>query len=188
LSVNRNLLSGFDDVDMAQHLIAELHDDLRGRVARLHMLTDLSRELGMRGAMLPGGTITYRAWNEARSSFINGHFVATVLLCQGLMEHLLASELEMRLDPVPVPGKATGKTIRKLSRESGVITAEEDQELELLASLRNPLTHYRGANDPEHIDQQAMQQRSASDAILERDAVFAVTLALRMLAKPPFRL
>lgn len=184
----KNLLSGFDDVDMAQHLFAELHDDLHGRVARLHMLTDLSRELSMQGAMLPGGTITYRAWTEARSSFINGHFVATVLLCQGLMEHLLASELEMRLDPVPVSGKATGKTIRRLSRESGVITAEEDQELERLASLRNPLTHYRGANDPEHIDQQAMQQRSASDAILERDAVFAVTLALRMLAKPPFRL
>jgi hypothetical protein len=186
--VDRNLLSGFDDVDMAQHLIAELHDDLRGRVARLHMLTDLSRELGMQGAMLPGGTITYRAWTEARSSFINGHFVATVLLSQGLMEHLLASELEMRLDPVLVPPKATGKAIRKLSRDSGVITADEDRELERLASLRNPLTHYRGANDPQHIDQQAMQQRTHSESILERDAVFAVTLALRMLAKPAFRL
>lgn len=186
--MERNLMSGLDDVDMAQHLLAELHDGLRGRVARLHMLTDQSRDLGMRGAMLPGGSITYRAWTEARSSFVSGHFVATVLLCQGLMEHLLASDLDMRLDPVPVSPKATARESRRLSREEGLITSEEVRELERLESLRNPLTHYRKANDPEHIDQQAMRGRIDTDAILERDAEFAITLTMKMLSKPSFRL
>lgn len=97
------------------------------------------------------------------------------------MEHLLASELEMRVDPAPVPAKARGQKIRELSRESGVITAEEERELERLALLRNPLTHLRGANDPRHIDQQAMRQRSSGDTI-------AITLAMKVLAKPAFRL
>jgi len=41
---------------------------------------------------------------------------------------------------------------------------------------------------PEHIDQQAMQENVFSDSILERNAVFAITTAMRMLAKPSFRL
>ena len=30
--MSRNLLSGLDDVDLAQHLIAEFHDDIRERI------------------------------------------------------------------------------------------------------------------------------------------------------------
>lgn len=186
--MDRNLLSGLDDVDMVQHLVAELHDDIRGRVGRLHLLADLSRDLSIGGALLPGGTISYRAWVEARASFINGHFVATVLLCQGLMENLLASELASRVDPVPLRDKATARETRKRSREVGLISEDEETELERLESLRNPLTHYRQANDPEHIDQQAMLATAHSDVILERNAVFAITLTMRILAKPSFRL
>lgn len=186
--MERNLLSGLDDLDVAQQLLAELHDDIRGRVGRLHMLADLSRELGLCGAMIPGGTIAYRAWSEARGSFINGHFVATVLLCQGMMEHMLASDLEMGIDPMEMPPKASAKTIRKRSREVGLISPDEERELELLERLRNPLTHHRKVNDPEHIDQQALLEKAHSSDILERNAVFAITLVMRMLAKPSFRL
>lgn len=183
-----NLLSGLDDLDLAQQLIAELHNDLRSRVGRLHMLMDMNRDLGLKGAMISGGTSSYHAWIEARASFINGHFVATVLLCQGLMEHLLASAMALQLDPPSLPNHASARTIRKRSRESGLITEAEERELERLEGLRNPLTHYRDANDPEHIDQQAMAENAYSDAILERNAVFAITLTMRILAKPTFRL
>jgi len=186
--MSRNLLSGLDDVDLAQHLIAEFHDDIRERIGRLHLLTDLSQSLCIGGAMLPGGSISYRAWTEARQCFISGHFVATVLLCQGLMENLLASELASRLDKIDLPDKATAKKIRAKSLGAGLISEDEERDLERLESLRNPLTHYRDANDPEHIDQQAMQENVFSDSILERNAVFAITTAMRMLAKPSFRL
>ena len=186
--MSRNLLSGLDDIDLAQHLLAEFHDDIRGRIGRLHMLTDLSRSLGIGGAMLPGGTISYCAWTEARQCFISGHFVAAVLLCQGLMENLLASELASRLDPIDLPDRATAKKIRAKSLEAGLITEIEERDLERLESLRNPLTHYRDANDPEHIDQQAMQEYTFSGSLLERNAVFAITTAMQMLAKPSFRL
>lgn len=184
--MGRNLLSGLDDLDVAQQFLAELHDDIRGRAGRLHQLADLSRELGLGGAMIPGGTITYRAWTEARASFINGHFVATVLLCQGMMEHLLASDMEMQLDPVSIPPKASAKMIRQRSREVGLITPDEERELELLERMRNPLTHHRKVNDPEHIDQQALQENAHSNDIIERNAVFAITLVMKILAKPSF--
>lgn len=188
MSEPRNLLSGFDDVDLVQHLVAELHDDLRARVARLHMLADMNRELGVKGAMLTGGTISGRAWIEARASFINGHFVATVLLCQGLMENLLASELQARIDSISLPGKATAKAIRRESLKAGLISAAEERDLELLELLRNPLIHYREANDPEHIDQQASTERTHGETILERNAQFAIVLTMQILAKPSFRL
>ena len=184
--MDRNLLSGFDDVDLAQHLIAEFHDDMRGRIGRLHMLTYLSWSLGIGGAMLPGGTISYRAWTEARQCFINGLFVATVQLCQALMENLLASEMESRLNPIDLPDKATAKKIRAKSREARFISEDEERDLECLENLRNPLTHYRNTNDPGHIDQRAMQEDVFSDSLLERDAVFAITTAMRMVAKPSF--
>jgi hypothetical protein len=58
-----------------------------------HQLVDLSDTLGSSGTMLFGGEITDRAWREARWSFIHGNFAATVLICQGLAEHLLGSYL-----------------------------------------------------------------------------------------------
>lgn len=186
--MDKNLLSGFDNVDVTKHLLAELHDDLHERVARFHMLADQSRDLALNGAMIPGGTNAYQAWIEARGSFINGHFIATVLLCQGLMEHLLASDLEGRLDPVELPPRATAKTIRAKAKEVGLISDEEEQDLERLEGLRNPLTHYRHANHPEHIDRQSLTEGVQSRKILERNAIYAISLTMRILGKSPFRL
>ena len=100
--------------------------------------------------MIAGGTIAYRAWTEARGSFIDGRSVATVLLSQGLMEHLLASHLEGRLDPIELPDRVSAKVIRGTAREVGLITIEEERKLEELEGLRNPLTHFRHGNHPEH--------------------------------------
>ncbi len=41
----------------------------------------------------------YSAWMEARSSFVNGNYIATVMLCQGLAEQMLASHLTLSLMP-----------------------------------------------------------------------------------------
>jgi len=39
--------------------------------------------------MLPGGQVAFAAWVEAKSSFVHGNYVATVLLCQSLAEQVL---------------------------------------------------------------------------------------------------
>lgn len=86
-----DLLSDLTDLDFARHLLAEMHDDLHGKVSRYRMLTDLSRDLGPNGTMTFGGQAAHFVWIEARSSFVHGNFAATIQLCQGLVEHLLAA-------------------------------------------------------------------------------------------------
>jgi hypothetical protein len=66
---------------------------LQGKVTRFRYLFDLGVELGTYRTMLFGGHVTYNAWVEARSSFVHGNYVATVLLCQSLVENLLAAFL-----------------------------------------------------------------------------------------------
>ncbi len=63
-----DLLSPISDLGLVRFLLADLHDDLLGKVARFRQLTDLSETLGWHGTMLPGGETTYAAWIEARTS------------------------------------------------------------------------------------------------------------------------
>jgi hypothetical protein len=86
-----DLLSNVSDIALVRLLLADLHDDLQGKVTRSHYLSDLSDDLGSHRTMLFGGHVTYNAWIEARSSFVHGNYVATVLLCQSLVENLLAA-------------------------------------------------------------------------------------------------
>jgi hypothetical protein len=53
------------------------------------------------------GTVAALAWGEARSSFVNGNFVATVLLCQSMVEQLLASFLSSGLESDDLPRRVT---------------------------------------------------------------------------------
>ncbi len=72
-----DLLSGISDLNAVSHLLADLHDDLPGKVARFRHLADLGGALGPQGTMLFGGAATFNAWTEARSSFVHGNFAAT---------------------------------------------------------------------------------------------------------------
>ena len=82
--IQSELLDTINDVDAFRILVADLHDDLVGKVARFRQLADLSVALGSLGTLMPGGETASAAWTEARSSFVHGNYVATVLLCQGL--------------------------------------------------------------------------------------------------------
>lgn len=62
-----DLLSDLSDMDFVRHLLADIHDDLPGKVARFEMLTDLGGQIGRSGTMIFGGHAAYHAWVEARS-------------------------------------------------------------------------------------------------------------------------
>ncbi|WP_234836933.1 hypothetical protein [Sinorhizobium meliloti] len=91
------ILSPVTDLGFVRILLADLHDELPSKVARFRQLADLSTSLGANGTMFTGGETTYLAWTEARSSFVHGNYIATVMLCQGLQNifwhHTWNSEL-----------------------------------------------------------------------------------------------
>ena len=183
-----DLFSGISDLDAVNHLLADLHSDLSGKVTRFRYLADLDGSLGSGGTMLFGGSTTFNAWTEARSSFVHGNFVATILLCQSLVENLLAAFLHTGLPMEDLPPRIAFKETLKRCRDRNLITVTDADELGRLMGLRNPLSHFRPVNDDQNVDRRAITARLRSEALIEQDAWFAIGLAVRILGRAPFRL
>lgn len=179
-----SLFSPLSDVDFVRHMLADLHDDLEGKLGRYRQLADLSMGLGEYGTMLPSGETAFALWAEARSSFVHGNFVATVLLCQGLAEHVLAGRLAMG-EQLP-PRVAFQETLRR-SLERGFLGESLVEDLRRLMSSRNPLSHYRGLDDDAHLARRAIESGLAVHEHLQADATFAISVAVRLLSLPGFR-
>lgn len=182
------LFSRLHDLQLAQLLLGELHDDLPDRVARFHQLNDLCSNLGSRGTMIFGGESAYTAWVEARSSFVSGNYIATVLLCQGLAEHILAANLAARLDGPDIPPWVKFEKTLKLAVERHTIDADLAADLKKLMTLRNPLSHYKPIAHPENISTRALDSGVPARTLLLQDATFAISVAVRVLSQPDFRL
>jgi hypothetical protein len=183
-----DLLSGISGLDAVSHLLADLHDDLPGKVTRFRHLADLGGALGTQGTMLFGGAATFSAWTEARASFVHGNFAATILLCQSLVENLLAAFLHGGLMMDDLPARITFRDTLKRCQDRKLITGQDSGDLERLMSLRNPLSHFRTVADDQNIDRRAITAGIRSEALIEQDAWFAIGIAVRMLAMPQFRL
>ncbi|CUB00942.1 hypothetical protein [Pannonibacter indicus] len=183
-----DLLSDLSDLDFVRYLLAEMHDDLTGKVSRFRMLTDFGCEMGPNGTMIFGGQAAYHAWVEARSSFVHGNFAATILLCQGLVEHLLAAYLHAGLMMDDIPERISFRETLRRCRERGVISDQDIADLQKLMDLRNPLSHFRHVHDESNLDRRAFDTGQHAMDLMRHDAVFAIGLAVRMLAKPAFRL
>lgn len=174
-----------DDVDLVRHLIADLNEDLPKRVAKFKLLTALTNDFG--GTMLFGGHPSSLAYGEARSSFVNGNYVATIMLCQSLMEHLLAAYLHGTLMLELKAKQKFGETLKEC-QSRGLLCDGDVHDLQRLGQLRNPLAHYRNINDADHLDRRAMTTEEQPFEICEADAEFAIRTVIRLLGKPQFTL
>jgi hypothetical protein len=183
-----DLLSPVSDLRLVQLLLADLHDDLGGKVARFRQLSDLSAALGLYGTMLPGGETTSVAWTEARTSFVNGNYIATVMLCQGLAEHMLAANLSLGLHGQELPTRISFSDTLERCLEQNIISADNSKDLRRLMQLRNPLSHFRGINDPSNLTRRMLDTRQPVESHLFRDASFAIGVAIRLMALPAFRI
>lgn len=180
-----DLLSPLTETEFLQLLLRDLHDDLPNRLMRLRYLGDQARTLGPGGTIIMGGSPAYNALAEARSSFVNGNFVATIILCQALAENALAGALD--LGGTSLPEKVPFAVTLRQCEEKGYISAGQVQDLQQLAALRNPLSHYRSLDDPAHIDRRSMTQKVHYLDLLRQDAFFAIAVIMRLLADKPFR-
>ena len=182
------IFSPLSDLDFAGVLLADLHNDLSDRVSRYRQLADLSSSLGSDGSIISGGEVTYTHWAEARSSFVNGNFAATVFLCQGLAEHLLASFIHISSMGDSFPPKISFQETIKRALKQELISVEDEANLRKLMDLRNPLSHYRTMDDPSSLTRRSLDNRVQATQQLEQDAQFAIGMAVRLLNLPSFRI
>ena len=187
-SFQATLLSSLTDVEIFRVLLADLHDDVEGKVARFHQLADLSNALGSSGTMLPGGETAIAAWIEARSCFVHGNFVATVLLCQGLAEQVLAAHLAIGIHGEEIPNRISFHETLRRCVERGELTQTDSDDLRRLMSLRNPLSHYRSLEDPANLSRRVLDTNMSAETHLLNDATFAIDVAIRLLSMQAFRL
>jgi hypothetical protein len=125
---------------------------------------------------------------EARTSFIHGNYVATVLLCQGLAEHMLAAHLALGIDGEELPNRISFQDTLRRCLARSLITQKDADDLRRLMTLRNPLSHYRSVDDPSNLSRRVLDTMSRAESHLRGDASFAISMALRLLALPAFRL
>ncbi len=183
-----DLLSSVTDLDSARMLLADLHDDLVGKVARFRQLNELSVTLGRHGTMLPGGETAFAAWTEARTSFVHGNYIATVMLCQGLAEHILAARLRLGLNGRELRKQIKFQETLELCIEDKIISGKDVDDLRRLMELRNPLSHFRDIDDPSNLSRRVLDTMVTAETHLFRDASFAIGMAVRLLSLPAFRL
>jgi hypothetical protein len=183
-----DILSPLTDLDLSRFLIADLHNDLNGMVSRYRQLVDLSSSLGSAGTLLAGGETSWTHWTEARSSFVHGNYAATVFLAQGLAEHLLADHLRIGLMGEELPERISFQETLSRCRTRDIISEADETDLRRLMGLRNPLSHFRSIDDPANLTRRVLNTMLSAEENLRRDATFAISMAVRLLALPAFRL
>ena len=185
------------DSELFRVLLADLHDELPGRIERQKLLWRWESDAYAGGQlMIPGGHTAYMAYVELRQAFISGYFLSTVLLAQCLVENVLASQIGIDAMSAQIKGsdhetlrdRPTAKECIAASRRLGVLDATDEVDLFRLAEARNSLAHFRPVSDATNLDRRSINERRHAELVCSDDARFAMNVVVRIMAKPAFLL
>jgi len=154
------------------------------RLARLHFLGE--QHGGPRDQLITGGLIGNLAIDEACWCFINGQFIACVVLTQIVLEHLLAGLFRIagRDD---IAGAGFGRILREAYSERFISSAEFDK-FNSLRAKRNPYSHSHKPLTPNSIEVRMLKANTPYEEIMEQDAREALQMLFGILQRKPFAL
>lgn len=104
---------------------------------------------------------------EARSSYLHGNFIATLILALAYVEHVINDALP------PLPPKTRTPTMAAAIKQARAAELFPEDLLDgaaVLSDFRNPFVHRRDADDPDTIGQRVQSRKSHPRMILEQDA------------------
>ena len=160
-------------------------EDAASRATRISRLAFVANEYGPpRHLLIPGGFVPVQAFEEARWCYVNGQFIGCVLLCQVMLEHILAGQFNlMGKDRIAESGF---KNLCTEAEKALFISAEERQLFDSLRVKRNPYVHPRGMERTDRIERRMMLEGSDMNDILDKDARLAIGAVFRLLKRYPF--
>lgn len=123
--------------------------------------------------------LTIPLLQEAVMCFVNGQFIACIVLGFSVVERSLAARLHS-IDK-PVPRKA--EDILKAARNQGWLDDDEFAQLNVAREYRNPITHFRDTLDPSRHDIRAITFGKDVYSVLEQDAKHVLCAAISILDK-----
>jgi hypothetical protein len=155
-------------------------DSRPARAARIDWASSLYPSPGL----VAGEIVPLSLMEEARVSFVNGQFMASVLCATSVVEHLLVDELVAR---GLKNGKPTLGTSIGAARAAQIFPAETLNQMEELNNLRNPIVHRRDPRDASTLVSRYRSRKVHPNTLMERDARFALEVMydlFRLVLKP----
>ncbi len=117
-------------------------------------------------------------FDETKMTFINGHYIACVMLAQAFIEHVLQMELERMGHP-----KIAGRSLKEIIKWFKTNKPEHKflmDNIDRLRKFRNPFAHLRPFGDPDSLSQRIMRAQTAPDKILEKESRDSLALMYRV--------
>ncbi|WP_141217890.1 hypothetical protein [Bordetella genomosp. 5] len=114
-----------------------------------------------------GRAETAAIFEEARSSYVHGNFIATLILALAYAEHVINDALPPRPSHERSPTLASA--VNK-ARAAKLFPDDLLDEIAVMNDFRNPFVHRRSASDPDTIGQRVSSRKSHPATILEQDA------------------
>lgn len=170
-----------DDLDFSVQRTVTGEELLRssGRLERLGWLT--KRISAGNFYFLQDGTFSQLLFQETADSFVNGQFIAAIVLGFSFIERSIAGRLSH------VGGKQIAhESSEKLFRAAltkGWLTQPEYESLESLRTLRNPIIHFKEQLHLDRPEIRALLQGKTPLLMLEADARKILEAAVRLLGK-----
>jgi hypothetical protein len=124
------------------------------------------------GFMLPPESVY--VLHEAGNAFIYGQYVATVMLSQAFMEHILQIHLQNR-NATAIARKGLGAIV-KYMREREPRHKFVIEKVDAVRRFRNPFTHLRDSDDPDTLMQRVRVTATNPDKVLEDEAKKALAV------------
>lgn len=172
-----------DDDELKRWLLSEDELSLLNRLVRLKWLV---KEFGEQKEYIGfyGGLICKEAFEEARRSYLNGNYIATVVLCQIVLENSLHGIfVTIGRDDLE---KASFRKLLKEAYESRLISDDEYDLFNEVRKLRNPYTHYRSPKNKEYLGARIIENGEIHFDIFEEDAKIALRAVFKLLGRYPF--
>jgi hypothetical protein len=153
---------------------------------RLERLDFVVRNFGPeRHLLLTGMSAHY--FQEARLCYLNGIFVATLLMVQCALEELLRGFFRLKGDDA-VAGTAGFKAVIEHSLHEGFISQDEAQEMDDIRTARNPYVHPKEIAHPTSLLRRIQMANFEKDEgeLMREDAEKALLCLFRLLQRAPF--
>jgi hypothetical protein len=148
----------------------EKHDAARrdGRVERIIWLSDHEFSPGV----VMGRVDTMSLMREAREAFVDGHYIATLVLAMGFIEHTLVEYVvEMGL-----PQPRTMQQLLQVCSEHALFPADWIERTDKLRLYRNPFAHLKQEDHEDTLFTRYREKGVPPAVVLEADAKEALAL------------
>jgi len=170
-----------NDNELEKWLENDHQDGLSLRLKRLRWLVDTFPAVN--GYHWWPDCLAHDYFEDARSCYLHGLFIAWVLTCQAFTEKLLSGLLNLEPGDQPWENKSSMADVLRRLREAGHITQGLAKAIRRLSGLADS---YKHARSPLWMSKRVVKADKPPYAVLEEDARFALVVLSKLITSPPF--